>query len=235
MTVYFLIIHVVKKYLDMVTHIVGAVFGIVALVLCIIFSCLHHNGYGLASGIVYGVFMILLYTMSSIYHGLSPNLKAKKVFQIMDHCSIFVLIAGTYTPVLLCSVRQADPFWAWVLFGIVWAVTILGITLNAYDIEKFAKFFMACYLVLVWCIVFKFNLLPGNYRMNGIYLLVAGGVAYTIGQSSGYNKRSIICTVSGIYGSYLVVFYISYASSYIACNRLTPVFLLYLLKTCYNR
>ena len=99
----------------------------------------------------------------------------------MDHCSIFVLIAGTYTPVLLCSVRQADPFWAWVLFGIVWAVTILGITLNAYDINKFAKFSMACYLVLGWCIVFKFNLLPGTIGMNGIYLLVAGGVAYTIG------------------------------------------------------
>lgn len=91
-----------EEIFNMVTHIVGAVFGIVALVLCIIFSCLHHNGYGLASGIVYGVSMILLYTMSSIYHGLSPNLKAKKVFQIMDHCSIFVLIAGTYTPVLLC-------------------------------------------------------------------------------------------------------------------------------------
>ena len=119
--------------------------------------------------------------MSSIYHGLSPNLKAKKVFQIMDHCSIFVLIAGTYTPVLLCSVRQADPFWAWVLFGIVWAVTILGIALNAYDINKFAKFSMACYLILGWCIVFKFNLLPETVGMNGIYLLVAGGVAYTIG------------------------------------------------------
>lgn len=170
--------------------------------------------------------MILLYTMSSIYHGLSPNLKAKKVFQIMDHCSIFVLIAGTYTPVLLCSVRQADPFWAWVLFGIVWAVTILGITLNAYDINKFAKFSMACYLVLGWCIVFKFNLLPGTIGMNGIYLLVAGGVAYTIGTIFyGLQEKYIICTVSGIYGSYLVAFYTFYASSYIACNRLTPVFL----------
>ena len=165
----------------MVTHIVGAAFGVAELVFCILLSCLHHNGYGLASGIVYGVSMIVLYTMSSIYHGLSPKLKAMKVFQIMDHCSIFVLIAGTYTPVLLCSVRLADPFWAWILFGIVWAVTILGIALNAYDINKFAKFSMACYLILGCCIIFKYNLLPETVGLNGIYLLVAGVVAYTIG------------------------------------------------------
>ena len=152
--------------------------GIVALVLCIIFC---HDGYGLFSGIVYGISMILLYTMSAIYHGLSPKLKAKKVFQIMDHCSIFVLIAGTYTPVLLCSIRQVDAKWAWILFAVVWIMTVIGITLNAIDIKKYQTFSMICYLVMGWCIIFKINLLPQAIGMNGIWLLVSGGLAYTIG------------------------------------------------------
>lgn len=152
--------------------------GIAALVLCIIFC---HDGYGLFSGIVYGISMILLYTMSAIYHGLSPKLKAKKVFQIMDHCSIFVLIAGTYTPVLLCSIREVDAKWAWILFAVIWIMTVIGITLNAIDIKKYQTFSMICYLVMGWCIIFKINLLPQAIGMNGIWLLVSGGLAYTIG------------------------------------------------------
>jgi hemolysin III len=170
-----------EEIFNMVTHIVGGAFGIAALVLCIIFSVKHHNGYGLFSGIIYGISMILLYTMSSIYHGLSPRLKAKKVFQIMDHCSIFILIAGTYTPVLLCSIRQESEFWAWLLFAVVWGFTILGITLNAIDIESHQMFSMICYLALGWCIIFKMNLLPSTVGYYGIALLVAGGLAYTIG------------------------------------------------------
>lgn len=167
-----------EEIFNMVSHIVGGALGIVALILCIIFS---KNGYALFSGIVYGVSMILLYTMSSIYHGLSPKLKAKKVFQIMDHCSIFVLIAGTYTPVLLCSIREYDSFWAWTLFALVWVATVLGITLNAIDIESNKKFSMICYIVMGWCIIFKINLLPQVMPMSGILLLVLGGLAYTIG------------------------------------------------------
>lgn len=167
-----------EEIFNMVTHIVGGALGIVALVLCIIFC---DDGYGLFSGIVYGISMILLYTMSAIYHGLSPKLKAKKVFQIMDHCSIFVLIAGTYTPVLLCSVRKVDAFWAWLLFAIVWIATVIGITLNSIDIESNKTFSMICYLVMGWCIIFKINLLPKVIPASAIWLLVLGGLAYTIG------------------------------------------------------
>ena len=144
-----------EEIFNMVTHIVGGAMGIAALVLCIIFC---HDGYGLFSGIVYGISMILLYTMSAIYHGLSPKLKAKKIFQIMDHCSIFVLIAGTYTPVLLCSIREVDAKWAWILFAVIWIMTVIGITLNAIDIKKYQTFSMICYLVMGWCIIFKINL-----------------------------------------------------------------------------
>lgn len=170
-----------EEIFNMVTHIVGGAFGVAVLVLCIVFSAIHGNGYGIASGIIYGISMILLYTMSSIYHGLPQNTKSKKVFQIMDHCSIFVLIAGTYTPILLCSIRPVDSFWAWMIFAIVWICTVIGIVLNAIDIESNAKFSMICYLAMGWCIVFKFNLLPEAIGTQGILFLVAGGIAYTIG------------------------------------------------------
>ncbi|HCJ15059.1 MAG TPA: hemolysin III family channel protein, partial [Erysipelotrichaceae bacterium] len=100
---------------------------------------------------------------------------------IMDHDTIFVLIAGTYTPILLVTIREADPFWAWTLLAIVWGISILGIVLNSIDIERFKVFSMICYLGLGWCIVFKFNLLLSHMALNGIILLVAGGVAYTVG------------------------------------------------------
>ena len=108
-----------EEIFNMVTHIIGGVFGIAVLVLCIVFGAIRGNGYGIASGIIYGISMILLYTMSSIYHGLSPNTKGKKVFQIMDHCSIFVLIAGTYTPVVILDTDQSIRFWGSTIFAVV--------------------------------------------------------------------------------------------------------------------
>ena len=90
-----------EEIFNMVSHIVGAVFGIVALVLCVIFSAIHHNAYAVVSSCIYGVSMIVLYTMSSIYHGLNPNKKGKKVMQVLDHCTIYLLIAGSYTPFAL--------------------------------------------------------------------------------------------------------------------------------------
>ncbi len=97
-----------EEIFNMTSHIVGAVLGIVATVLCIVFAAVNSNGYGVVSGSIYGVTMIILYTMSSIYHGLSPKVKSKKVFQILDHCSIFLLIAGSYTPFALCTIREYD-------------------------------------------------------------------------------------------------------------------------------
>ena len=93
-----------EEMFNMISHIVGGVVGIAGMVLCIIFSALHHNGYGLAGSIVFGVSMILLYTMSSVYHGLKPGM-GKRVMQVFDHCTIYVLIAGTYTPLLLSAMR----------------------------------------------------------------------------------------------------------------------------------
>ena len=170
-----------EEIFNMTSHIVGAVLGMVATVLCVVFAAIHGNGYGVVSGAIYGMTMILLYTMSSIYHGLSPKFTSKKVFQILDHCSIFLLIAGSYTPFALCTIRQADVFAGWLIFSIIWLFAILGIVLNSIDIKKFKKFSMMCYLLMGWCIVLKIGLLPELLTLNGFILLVTGGIAYTIG------------------------------------------------------
>ncbi len=170
-----------EEIFNMTSHIVGAVFGVIALTLCVIFAAIHGNVYGVVSGAIYGVTMILLYTMSSIYHGLKPERMSKKVFQVLDHCSIFLLIAGSYTPFTLCSFREYNPALGWSIFGIIWVIAILGIVLNSIDIKKYKKFSMICYLGMGWCIVFTVNLLPKLLGKVGLTLLVLGGIAYSIG------------------------------------------------------
>ncbi len=170
-----------EEIFNMTSHIVGGVLGIVATTLCVIMAALHNNVYGIVSGAIYGVTMILLYTISSIYHGLSPKRMSKKVFQVLDHCSIFILIAGSYTPVALCTIRSVSILHGWLIFGIIWGAAALGITLNAIDLQSTKKFSMICYLLMGWCIIFKFNLLIQAMNKNGVILMVAGGVAYTIG------------------------------------------------------
>lgn len=170
-----------EEIFNMVSHIVGGAVGITAVTLCVIFAALHRNVCGVVGSAIYGASMIILYTMSSIYHGLKPELMAKKVFQVIDHCSIFLLIAGTYTPITLSALRAASPALGWIIFGVIWAAAALGITLNAIDIKKFKKFSAICYLIMGWCIVFAWKQTVAALGMGGITLLLAGGVSYTIG------------------------------------------------------
>ena len=170
-----------EEIFNMTSHIVGGALGIVATVLCVVFAAIHGNVYGVVSGAIYGVTMIILYTMSSIYHGLSPKRNSKKVFQILDHCSIFLLIAGSYTPFALCTIRSYDPVTGWVIFGVIWFLAILGIVLNSIDLKQFKVFSMICYLLMGWCIIMKINVLPKLLGTTGFALLLAGGIAYTVG------------------------------------------------------
>ena len=170
-----------EEIFNMTSHIVGGVLGIVATVLCVVFAAIHGNGYGVVSGAIYGVTMIILYTMSSIYHGLKPQRYSKRVFQVLDHCSIFLLIAGSYTPFALVSFREYNTALGWTIFGVIWAMAIIGIILNSIDIKKFKVFSMICYLGMGWCIVFTANLLPKLLGTSGLSLLVAGGLSYTVG------------------------------------------------------
>lgn len=170
-----------EEILNTVSHILGAVLGIVATVLCIIQAYNNNNVYGIVSGAIYGVSMILLYTMSSIYHGLNPKRTSKKVLQVLDHCSIFLLIAGSYTPFALCTLREYNTSMGWTILGIIWTMAIIGIVLNAIDLKKYKKFSMFCYLLMGWCIIIKAYLLPELLTKNGFILLLLGGVVYSIG------------------------------------------------------
>ena len=170
-----------EEIFNMVSHIVGAACGVAATALCVIFASVHHNVYGVVSGAIYGSTMILLYTMSSIYHGLKPDTTAKKVFQIIDHCTIFLLIAGSYTPFTLCTFREYNPVLGWSMFGILWGLAAIGITLNAIDLKRYKIFSMICYLAMGWCIIVKFSILPELLGNMGVALLLGGGIAYTVG------------------------------------------------------
>ncbi len=169
-----------EEIFNTVTHIIGGGFGIIALALSVIFASLFSDAWSVVSAAIYGGSMIVLYTMSSIYHGLRIG-TAKKVFQILDHCSIFLLIAGTYTPILLTALRRYSPVAAWVLFGFVWGFSVLGATLNAIDLEKFEKFSMLCYIVLGWCIVFAAPIAIKALNLDALLWLLSGGIAYTVG------------------------------------------------------
>ena len=128
-----------EEIFNMVSHIVGAAAGVVVLVMCVIRAALNHNIYGVLSSVIYGTTMIMLYTMSSIYHGLKNGI-AKKVFQVIDHCTIYLLIAGTYTPIALSAIRSISPVLGWTLFIIEWALAVLAITLTAIDLRNLECF-----------------------------------------------------------------------------------------------
>lgn len=169
-----------EEIFNMVSHAVGAVFGVAALVICVVVSALHGNVWGVVSSALYGASLVLLYCMSTIYHGLKHPM-AKKVMQVLDHCTIYFLIAGTYTPVLLCAIRTVSPGWAWTLFGIVWGLAALATVLTAIDLKKYAVFSMVCYIGMGWCVVLAAKPAIAAIPLPGLIWLLAGGISYTVG------------------------------------------------------
>lgn len=141
-----------EEIMNMVTHIVGGAMGIAVLTLCVIRAALHQNPYGVVNSAIYGTMMITLYTISSVYHGLKPS-TGKKVMQIIDHCTIYFLIAGTYTPVALSAFRPVFPVLSWCMFGFEWAMTALAVTLTAIDLKKYNVFSMICNIGMGWAVI----------------------------------------------------------------------------------
>lgn len=169
-----------EEIFNMVSHIVGGGVGVLTLIACILVAAFRKNTLGIVLGILFGVSMIMLYTMSSIYHGLTTN-TSKKVFQVIDHCTIYFLIAGTYTPILLCSLAKVYPVHAWVTFGVVWGLTALATTLTAIDLHKYRHFSMICYIGIGWSIIFSIKQVFEVLSPAGFWLLLGGGIAYTVG------------------------------------------------------
>lgn len=169
-----------EEIFNMVSHIVGGALGVVALVLCVVFSAIHHNPWGVVGSAIYGTSLIALYSLSSIYHGLRPN-TAKKVLQILDHCTIYFLIAGTYTPICLSSIREVSTAWGWVLFGIVWGLTAFATVFTAIDLKKYSVLSMICYIGAGWSVLLAAKITIQAIALPGLLFLLAGGILYTIG------------------------------------------------------
>ncbi len=170
-----------NEIFNSVTHMVGGVLGIVATVLCIVIPAVNGSVYGVISGAVFGAAMTLMYTVSAVYHLLSPKILGKKVMQIIDHCTIFFLIAGTYTPVALCSIREYSTWLGWTVFGVVWAAAVLGIVFNSIDLKKYKKFSMICYLAMGWCVIVIVDKINIIFHPVEFLLILLGGISYTLG------------------------------------------------------
>ncbi len=169
-----------EELLNAISHGIGVLLSIAALVLCIVRSANHHDAYAVVSSSLYGATSILLYLMSTLYHSLKVN-NAKRVFRIIDHCTIFILIAGTFTPFCLVSIREYSVALGWTMFGIIWATAIVGITLTAVNLNKFKKLGMILYIVMGWAALIAFKGIWKTVPKRGILLLLLGGVVYTIG------------------------------------------------------
>ncbi len=169
-----------EEIFNTVSHIVGGGFGVIALVVCVVYAALFRDAWAVVSASIYGGSMVLLYTVSSVYHGLRPPI-AKKVMQVIDHCTIYLLIGGTYTPVALCAIRPLFPGWGWTLFGVVWGCAAMAIVFTAIDLKKYAKLSMACYIGMGWSVIMAAKPTIQSIPLPGLLWLLAGGIAYTIG------------------------------------------------------
>ncbi len=169
-----------EELFNMISHIAGALLGVVVITMCVARSAVHGNIFGIVGSAIYGGSMIILYTMSSVYHGLPKN-AIKKVFRILDHCTIYFLISGTYTPIALSAIRETNAVAGWVIFGLQWGLTALAVTLTAINMKKFFIFSMACYVIQGWCIIAVPALAVEALTLPGFLLILIGGILYTIG------------------------------------------------------
>lgn len=169
-----------EELMSAISHGIGALLSLIILISCLVVSINNHNGYGIIGSIIYGFTSTLLYVVSTLYHSLKPN-RAKKVFRIIDHCTIYLLIAGTYTPYALVTLRNVSPFVGWSVFAVVWLCAIIGIVFTAIDMNKFKVPGLILYLVMGWVIIFNFKTLVDGIDHNGLIIMLIAGIVYTIG------------------------------------------------------
>lgn len=173
-----------EEIANSISHGVGAGLSVAALVLLVVKAVQTSGALGVVSACIYGGSLVLLYLLSCLYHALAKT-KARKVFQILDHCSIFILIVGTYTPIALCFIGGAT---GWVIFGVNAACMVLGIVFNAINMERWKKLSMVLYIIMGWLIVFSVKSLLA-FPATALWLLVLGGLSYTVGIIFYKNKR----------------------------------------------
>lgn len=166
-----------EEIFSSVSHGVGACLSIAGTVVLLVFSVIYGNALAVVSSSIYGASLIILYTMSTLYHSFT-NERVKHFFQIMDHNTIFLLIAGTYTPITLYILGGVT---GWILFSVVWVASIIGITLNSINMEKAKIPSLVCYIATGWVIIFAIKPLIAKVPLLSALFLVLGGVIYTVG------------------------------------------------------
>lgn len=189
-----------EELLNSISHGLGALLGVAALVLCVVRSAMHGDAWAIVASCIYAGSLIILYCMSSIYHALKVN-RAKKVFRVLDHCSIFFLIAGTYTPYTLVSLR--GPL-GWTLFGIIWAAAAAGITFNAIDLKKYKVISLITYVLMGWVIVIavKPRIAAAGHKCHA---------AFVVGRNKLHNRSCALCVgkkkkfIHGIFHIFVVI------------------------------
>jgi hemolysin III len=177
----------------MASHAAGGGIGVIILVLCVVKAVLTGDALAIISAVVYGVSVVVLYTMSAVYHGLHSG-TAKKVMQVLDHCTIYYLIAGSYTPIMLTRVLDVSPTVAVINLSLVWGLLILATVFTAIDLKKYSVFSYICYIVMGWSIILFWKVLLKAIPYSAALWLLAGGIMYTVGAvfyAFGSKKRYI--------------------------------------------
>ncbi len=176
-----------EEIFNSVSHGVGALLAIAGCAVLIVFCTMNRGAKEIVSASIFGASMIILYTMSTLYHALT-NKKAKRIFRIFDHDTIFLLIAGTYTPYALCCIK---PFWLGItILCAIWTAAALGITLTSINLEKFSKLSTVCYVLMGWAIIFAIKPLYEQLPTFSLIMLIAGGLMYS-GGVFFYKKKSV--------------------------------------------
>lgn len=166
-----------EEIANAVTHGIGALLSAAALALLVVFASMYGNAWSIVSFSIYGATLILLYLFSTLYHSFQ-NPRVKAIFKILDHSAIYLLIAGTYTPFTLVTLRGAL---GWTIFGIIWGLAVLGIVLKAFFVKRFKLLSTISYVLMGWVIIIAMKPLISSLPMNGVILLVSGGILYTVG------------------------------------------------------
>ena len=169
-----------EEQMNMITHAAGGILSIAGLIPLLIIAAARNDVWGISTGSIYGACLIAMFSVSSVYHGLTTDF-SKKVMQVVDHCTIYFLIAGTYTVIVLTALRPVYPVLAWSLFGFQWTLAILAATLTAIDLKVYEVFSMICYIGMGWAIIPFWKQILEVMTVPGFALLLGGGIAYTIG------------------------------------------------------
>lgn len=166
-----------EEIFNVVTHGTGAVLSVVALIVMVLYSALYGTAMHLAASLVFGGSLVILYSASTVYHAMT-KLRWKRFFRLIDHLSIYVLIAGTYTPVALLGLKGA---WGWTIFGLIWAFALAGFVFKFSPLRRSEKLSLILYALMGWLIIIAIKPLIANVNHTALYYLLGGGLCYTFG------------------------------------------------------